>query len=97
MLAGSGYEEGESATLGASRKGRIWSHRRDRVDQLAAWCKHVGVKLVNTDIDPDEVLRGTLETTILIARPDGMPISVDWPEEIYTSPEPSVSTFGEAS
>ena len=96
VLAGGGYEGGASATVGASRKGRIWSHRRDRVDQLVAWCKHVGEKLLDTNIDPDEVLKGTLETAILSTRPDGMPISVDWPEEIYASMETpwSVSTGG---
>ena len=87
VLAGSGYEGGESTTVGASRKGRIWSHRRDRVDQLVAWCKHVGAKLLDNAIDPDTVLRGTLETTIVSSRPGGMPIGVDWPEEIYTSSE----------
>lgn len=87
VLSGSGYEGGGHATVGASRKGRIWSHRRDRVDQLVTWCKQVGEKLLDSSIDPDEVLRGTLETTILVARPDGMPISVDWPEEVYKSIE----------
>ena len=80
VLAGSGYEGGASTTVAASRKGRIWCHGRDRVDRFVAWCKHVGEKLVDTNIDPDMVLRGTLETTILRARPDGMPISIDWPE-----------------
>jgi superfamily II DNA or RNA helicase len=87
VLAGSGYEGGESTTVGASRKGRIWSHRRDRVDQLVTWCRHVGAKLLDSTIHPDTVLRGTLETTIVSTRPSGMPIGVDWPEEIYTSSE----------
>lgn len=96
VLAGSGYEGGESATVGASRKGRIWSHQRDRVDQLVAWCRQVGTKLLDTTIDPDAVLRGTLETTIVSTRPGGMPISVDWPEEIYTSSEaPWSVSFGD--
>jgi len=86
-LSGSGYEGGETATVGASRKGRIWSHRRDRVQQLVEWCKHNGAKLVDARIDPDAVLSGTLETTIVKTRPEGMPVSVDWPEEIYTSSE----------
>ena len=86
-LSGSGYEGGETATVGASRKGRIWSHRRDRVQQLVEWCKHIGEKLVDARIDPDAVLSGTLETTIVKTRPEGMPVSVDWPEEIYTSSE----------
>jgi superfamily II DNA or RNA helicase len=87
VLSGSGFEAGEHATVGASRKGRIWSHRRDRVDQLVMWCKQVGEKLLDSNIDPDMVLRGTLETAIVAARPSGMPIGVDWPEEIYQSIE----------
>lgn len=87
VLSGSGYEDGESTTVGASRKGRIWSHRRNRVDQLVKWCKHVGAKLLDETIDPDTVLRGTLETKVVKARPEGMPIGVDWPEEIYRSVE----------
>jgi superfamily II DNA or RNA helicase len=86
-LAGSGYEDGETATVGASRKGRIWSHRRDSVRELVDWCKHVGTKLVDATIDPDAVLSGTLETTIVKERPAGMPVAVDWPEEIYKSSE----------
>jgi hypothetical protein len=86
-LSGSGYEGGETATVGASRKGRIWSHRRDRVQQLVEWCKHVGAKLVDPTIDPDAVLSGTLETKIVKVRPAGMPVCVDWPEEIYRSSE----------
>ena len=86
-LSGSGYEGGETATVGASRKGRVWSHRRDRVQQLVEWCRHVGAKLVDATIDPDAVLSGTLETKIVKRRPDGMPVGVDWPEEIYTSSE----------
>ena len=87
VLSGSGYEDGERTTIGASRKGRIWAHRRDRVDQLVKWCKAIGGKLLDTTIDPDEVLKGTLEAKPIVARPERMPVCVDWPEEIYTSPE----------
>jgi superfamily II DNA or RNA helicase len=87
VLAGSGYENGEKATIGASRRGRIWSHRRERVDQLAAWCKQIGAKLLDSEIDPDEVLKGTLEPRRILQRPEKMPVSIDWPEEIYITPE----------
>lgn len=86
-LSGNGYESGVAATVGASRKGRIWSHRRDRVQQLVEWCKHIGAKLIDLSIDPDVVLSGTLETLIVMKRPEGMPVSVDWPEEIYKGNE----------
>jgi superfamily II DNA or RNA helicase len=87
VLAGTGFEDGEKASVGASRKGRIWSHRRERVDKLATWCKNIGAKLLDATIDPDEVLRGTLDAKTLSERPAQMPISADWPEEIYTAPE----------
>jgi hypothetical protein len=96
VLSGGGFEDGVKATVGASRKGRIWSHRRDRVDQLAIWCRAIGAKLLDETIDPDEVLKGTLETRAVTARPALMPISVDWPEEIYATPEAVWSvTIGE--
>ncbi len=87
VLSGNGYEAGEHVTVGASRKGRIWSHRRDRVDELAAWCKGIGAKLLDESIDPDEVLKGTLDAKTIAERPTKMPIAVDWPEEIYKAPE----------
>jgi hypothetical protein len=87
VLSGTGYENGETATVGASRKGRIWSHQRTRVDQLVEWCKRIGAKLLDTSIDPDEVLKGTLEAKTILERPMIMPIAVDWPEEMYTTPE----------
>lgn len=57
------------------------------MDQLATWCKKIGAKLLDETIDPDEVLKGTLETKALSERPAKMPITVDWPEEIYKTPE----------
>ena len=87
VLSGSGYEDGESVTVAASRKGRIWCHRRGRVDQLVAWCRRIGRKLLDPAIDPDVALRGTLETTIVDERPAGVPVGVDWPEEVYGGSE----------
>jgi superfamily II DNA or RNA helicase len=87
VLSGGGFEDGDRITVGASRKGRIWSHRRDRVDQLAAWCKAIGGKLLDENIHPDEVLKGTLEAKAVTERPALMPITVDWPEEVYTTAE----------
>lgn len=96
VLAGSGFEGGAPVAVGASRKGRIWSHRRGRVDQLAAWCKRVGAKLVDGSIDPDEILKGTLAAKSVAARPGSMPISIDWPVEIYATAEVLWSVvFGE--
>lgn len=87
VLSGTGYENGRRVTVGASRKGRIWSHARERIDSLAAWCRTAGSKLLDDTIDPDEVLKGTLNTEILVERPLKMPIGIDWPEEMYVTTE----------
>lgn len=87
VLSGTGFENGQRVTVGASRKGRIWSHQRERIDQLVAWCKSIGSKLLDNTINPDEVLKGTLEAKTVTTRPAKQPIGIDWPEEIYKSPE----------
>ena len=87
VLAGNGFEAGKRVSVGASRKGRIWSHRRDHVDELAAWCKRIGGKLLDATIDPDDVLKGTLDENTITKRPTKMPIAADWPEEMYKTPE----------
>ena len=87
VLDGSGYEGGAMSTMGASRKGRVWSHQRANLEQFIVWCKKVGTKLVNSTINPDEVLKGTLSPVSISQRPTKMPINIDWPETIYTEPE----------
>jgi hypothetical protein len=57
------------------------------VADLVAWCEQIGAKLLDESIDPDEVLRGTLEGKTITERPGIMPIGIDWPDEIYKSPE----------
>ena len=87
VLDGSGYQDGMTVTVGASRKGRIWSHRRERLDKFSAWCKQIGNKILDGSIDPDVVLEGTLRPEVIPQRPEKMPIRIDWPEIIWTEPE----------
>jgi superfamily II DNA or RNA helicase len=87
VLDGSGFKEGAAVTVGASRKGRIWSHRRERIDKFKAWCKQIGEKVLDRNIDPDVVLEGTLRPQVISERPAKMPVRIDWPEIIWTEPE----------
>lgn len=87
LLSGTGFEHGRSVSVGASAKGRIWSHRRDHIDEFVQWCHGIGVKLLDETIDLDAILRGTLEAEAVSSRPDNMPIGVEWPVDIYTSSE----------
>jgi len=92
VLAGIGFEKGGATSIGAGKRGRIWSNLRLRVDQFSAWCKNIGAKVENPDIDPEEVLRGTLIPTLIATRPVAVPIGVDWPVELLDHVE-SATTF----
>lgn len=86
-IFGVGYEGGEKLSLGCSQKGRIWSYARGNIKQLTSWCTEIGKKLVNSEIDPDYVLKGTLIPKIISQRPAVIPIYVDWDPELYNSNE----------
>jgi hypothetical protein len=87
LIFGSGYEGGGKTSVGCSYKGRIWSRRVTNLEHLVKWFQHIGDKILDDTIDPDEVLKGTLVPTAIPVRPNKMPITIDWPELIYTEPE----------
>ena len=87
VIAGAGFEGGALVGVGASKKGRIWAHQRGSVDKLVEWCRHVGAKLIDQAIDPDEVMKGTLVPELVTERPPSMPIALEWPEDVYMSDE----------
>lgn len=82
VLAGVGFESGGPASIGAGKRGRVWSNLRLRVDQFAAWCKNIGSKIDDPSIDPEQVLRGTLIPALIDSRPTAVPVGVDWPVEL---------------
>ncbi|WP_085314999.1 DEAD/DEAH box helicase [Derxia lacustris] len=87
VLAGKGYERGEKASVGAAKRGRVWSSQRLRVDTFASWCRAIGAKLVDESIDPDEVLSGTLKPIAVGVVPHKVAIAADWPSLILDRPE----------
>jgi len=82
VLAGVGFEGGEQASIGAGKRGRVWSNLRLRVNMFAEWCKRVGQKISDETIDPEEVLKGTLIPKLAMTRPTSVAIGVDWPVEL---------------
>ncbi len=94
-MFGAGYESGARASVGCSRKGRIWSRRVINIDALVRWFDFIGGKVLDETIDPDEVLKGTLRPKIIGARPDKVPVRIDWPENFYLEAETDFSfAFG---
>ncbi|MCA8010117.1 DEAD/DEAH box helicase [Burkholderia cenocepacia] len=87
VISGVGFEKGATATIGATKRGRVWSFQRLRLESFARWCKHIGAKVIDETIDPEDVLKGTLVPKLVKERPDVMPITVEWPDCIYQEQE----------
>lgn len=79
-----GYNEGERVTIGASLKGRIWSHRAAKsIPEWMTWCDYVGGKVTDPGIGVDDVMRGFIRPVALEARPPFVPLALEWPWQLY--------------
>ena len=88
---GKGFRDGEKITMGASYKGRIWSHRvAENVLEWVEWCHHVGAKLTDENISVDDILRHVIVPKIVFERPKLMPLAIEWPEDFLTRPEQNI-------
>lgn len=84
-IAGGGYRDGEHVMIGASLKGRIWSHATARsLKHWCDWCDSVGEKLLDDTISIDKVIGQFILPEILTGRPDGVLLAVEWPWLIRT-------------
>jgi superfamily II DNA or RNA helicase len=82
-----GFEEGERVSVGASLKGRIWSHRTaPTVKHWVDWCKSVGAKITDEGISVDEVMRHFIRPQVVEKRPELVPLALEWPWELLSSP-----------
>jgi len=82
----SGFDEGVKVTVGASLKGRIWSHRvAPTLWDWTQWCDGVGTKVTDATISVDDVMRGFIRPQSLDARPPLVPLALEWPWELLVS------------
>lgn len=91
FVFGTGYENGEKVTLGCSYKGRIWSYLRHDLKGFIEWCKNVGRKLIDENIDPNQVLRDTLIPEIITEIPHIFPTHIDWDDNFYDLTESKIN------
>lgn len=87
VLAGKGFERGNRVSVGAAKRGRVWSSQRLRVDGFASWARSLGAKFVDGSIDPDEVLAGTLKPVAVGTVPSKVVVAIEWPSELLMRPE----------
>lgn len=81
-----GYEEksGQKFSVGASIKGRIWSHKAAlNLKDWMKWCQFIGIKLKDDSIEIESVLHGFIIPKPLEAHPGLVPLMLEWPTELY--------------
>lgn len=83
---GSGFENGERVSRGASKKGRVWESRAAQtLKQWVDWCDRIGPLLLDDSIDPERVHKAFISPQRLDALPDFVPLAIEWPIEFVTS------------
>ncbi|MCJ7604191.1 MAG: DEAD/DEAH box helicase family protein [Desulfobulbaceae bacterium] len=82
-LFGKGYDHGCKVSMGCSYKGRIWSMESASISDWMTWCRHLGEKLNDQNIDPNKILDKVLRTKEITAVPNLTPIGIDWPDYFY--------------
>ncbi len=86
-----GYEDGEKMTIGASHKGRIWSHQvAEDISEWVEWCKHIGAKLLNSSISTEQILEQSIIPEKISERPNLVPIAIDWSPDFYARSDEAV-------
>ncbi|WP_149536620.1 DEAD/DEAH box helicase [Siccirubricoccus phaeus] len=87
-LFGIGYEAGSKVTVGCSRKGRLWSYLiAHDMAEWVDWCRHVGAKLLDDTIKPEDIFRHAMVPTEVTERPPLVPMAVEWDERLLRKPE----------
>lgn len=87
FVMGTGFEIGKPVNIGASYKGRIWTKLQGDLKQFKNWCIALGNKLVDENIDPNQILRETLIPTLRTNLPNVFPVWIDWDTDIYLNVE----------
>jgi hypothetical protein len=81
-----GYNNNSHVSFGASRKGRIWSHRiAHTLLDWVTWAREVGTLLSDESIDLASVMDGFIVPKAATERPDLVPLGIEWPHDLVAS------------
>lgn len=56
-IVGAGFGDGSPVIIGCSYKGRSWTKLQGNIKHLKGWCTNVGEKLINPNIDANQILK----------------------------------------
>ena len=91
-----GFVEGEHATMGAARKGRIWSQRAARsIHEWVRWARSLGPKLQDDSINLDGLFRNFVRPRSLTERPSLVPLDIGWTWSAYVGMGEAVRLVGD--
>jgi hypothetical protein len=90
-LFGIGYNGSGRVSIGCSYKGTIWSRWVESVGFWINWCNDIADKIMNPDINVDDILRGVLSPKVIEERPQVMPLSIEWPLELTICNEEKIT------
>ncbi|MCP4304938.1 MAG: hypothetical protein GY788_08720 [bacterium] len=81
-----GYGERGRVSFGASRKGRIWSHRvANTVLDWVNWAQTVGAVVTDESISIESVMEGFIIPQAATERPQLVPLGVEWPYDLLAT------------
>ncbi len=91
-----GFVDGEHATMGAARKGRIWSQRAARsIHEWVRWARSLGPKLQDDSINLDALFRNFVRPRSLTERPSLVPLDIGWTWSAYVGMGEAVRLVGD--
>jgi superfamily II DNA or RNA helicase len=83
-IAIKGFDSGERVAISAARSGRFWSPRSAQsIQDWVDWCDYQGGKLLDSSVDPGDLIRGFIVPEPLTAMPEEVLIAVEWPALVY--------------
>jgi hypothetical protein len=75
-----GYDGSGHVTVGASHKGRIWSHKvAEDISAWVEWCREIGDKLLDSSISTEHILEHAIVPEVIEERPAPVPTLIEWP------------------
>lgn len=81
----SGYRNGEWDGIGASANGRMWRTADASIDEWMRWVNRSGGRVLDQSIDLDAIMRSFIRPVRLDARPELVPLALEWPWEIVAA------------
>jgi superfamily II DNA or RNA helicase len=83
VLQGTGYKNGDYINFGMTSKGRVWSFRRENINELIKWGHELACNLIDTSIETAQLVKHVALPKLIVERPKLRPFLIEWPDIVY--------------